>query len=320
MMYGVRAVPSQLQRLAAVGVAALALSLPNQVQAQIKSSGARTAALTAADVGTINNALRVSLGTATAREAFKTAIRQQLRTKRPIAFVNGYWVTPIDLAAVYAAPDVRAGISTALAGNVLAGRLNDLVQSNLGGRIGLAFTPNNLAPEVIGPAIGSIRHALAGDILSMKATDMAAAGGAALGIGGTVVISVAVGIATSLVASAIYGWWTAPQGPMDPNTGLPIDDENADPDNDNVPNRLDGDDDGDGTPDDKDSAPYDPKSSICDCGRPVVFGFTNNNSTQILQNLATAFTSMPRAQGVSLGTFGTAGGQSIGGQVAFFTQ
>ena len=254
------------------------------------------------DARAVALAYRDALRQAPVRDASRTEILRQLRTNRPIGFVNGMWVTPIDMSRVYASAAVRSELPARLGGVPAGAALENLLPRD---RIGLAFTPNQFADGVLGDVTGDITESLAGDRFAANATGIAipaAVGGSA---GGLVVV-ISVGVAASVVGNYLYDWLTADPA-ADPNTGLPMDDPNADPDGDGVPNRLDGDDDDDGVGDDEDSYPHDPKQSICMCGRGGMTAavFTNSFSRDLMQVSLNAL-QLAQANGASRHTLSAA--------------
>jgi hypothetical protein len=206
-----------------------------------------------------------ALSDVAARDAARTEILAQLAQRRPIAFVNGYWVTPINVSSVINNPTV--------AGTLNAGGGSHLQVDQLRNGFGLVFTPDVIARSVMRDMARDITSSLAADALIQNTTDgffRGVAEGAWIVYGGP--LSDPVGTAENM-ANVVGGAWGAINEaigdalgfgePDDPNTGLPIDDPGADPDGDGTPNRLDGDDDGDGTTDDEDDHPYDPGEDIC---------------------------------------------------------
>ena len=94
--------------------------------------------------GQVMSAYRAALSQPLVRSAADAEIRRQLRTIRPIAFVNGYWITPVDISAVYSQVAVRTPLINSLRG--IPGGLHNL-DTVVAGRtaVALAFTPNQLA-------------------------------------------------------------------------------------------------------------------------------------------------------------------------------
>jgi len=252
------------------------------------SSSTKASALSATEIRAIHSAFQGALRTPAVRDAVRASVLAQLRATRPIAFANGQWVVPIDVAAIYRTPTVQAAITTELAGNMAGPRLNQISSFGIVDRLGFAFVPNQLGDQLIGVAIGRIRNSLAPAVFLQNTTDVLPTDEIKLMIDGAAALA---NMTSTLIglADAFGHWWTS-SGTKDPNTGLELDDPNADPDGDGVPNRLDGDDDGDGAPDKDDQAPYDPGTQIChDCGHPATAAvFTRTSASAVLQVTLTA--------------------------------
>lgn len=283
----------------------LVLAAPAWAQRPVKASP-----LTAAEVRQAHTAFRAALGNATVRAAVKTVLQQEIRRIPPIAFVNGSWVVPIDVAVIYNHPSVRSAMLAQLGTSALAGRFGQIATLGVDQRLGLVFVPNQLGHSVLGASVAGLRVSLAQAAFLQNTTDMnpldVVEGGRLVVVGAIGVTEATLGMLGGL-ADAFANWWTNTGGPKDPNTGLEMDDPNADPDGDSVPNRLDGDDDGDGTPDKDDSAPYDPGTQIChDCSRRAAAAFTNTAAASVLKLAISehaAATSLAKANRlVSLGT------------------
>lgn len=257
---------------------------------KILAGPASTSATTgSANAIAVARSFRAALGNPAVRSAVSQGIRQQLRTRRPIAFVKGHWVSIVDLSRVYGNATVRAAMLAGLAGNPVAGQLANLGRGNLEARLGVVFTPSQLGSLVLGDMTTDIMASAALQAFQTHATDI-------FGVDDAIVIAFVVGVAASAVVAIADHYLNDPSGPIDGHTGLPIDDPDADPDGDGTPNRLDGDDDGDGTSDDSDSYPYDPKESICGgsistCGSGVAVAFTNVQSQTIMAAILTTLTS-----------------------------
>ena len=293
------------------------------------TAATKASPLTAAEAAAIHAAFKASLSNAATRDAVRTAVLQQLKSIRPIAFANGQWVVPLDVAALYSQPSVKAALVTQLAGNTAAARLSQVTTLSMSDRLAFAVVPNQLGDALIGISVASLRNSMAEAAFLRNMTGMlpGTVGGPVENVktaytGATVIFGLTKDVLSGL-ADAFSDWWTGAEGPQDPNTGLPIDHPNADPDGDGVPNRLDGDDDKDGTPDEEDQAPYDPGTQICyDCAsRKMSATFTNTAASGVLQtafNAQAAATNLAKANRlVSLGTAVRVSGQSVVLQVGF---
>ena len=109
---------------------------PGRVQTQNQSttaSGSRLLSRKPFSAATRKTLLtyRSALSDPKVREASEAEIRRQLSHVSPVAFVKGYWITPIDLSGVYAGVTVQS----------------QELQSQLRpqGALALVFTPNELA-------------------------------------------------------------------------------------------------------------------------------------------------------------------------------
>jgi hypothetical protein len=309
----------------------LAIATPAGAQ-RTTTASTKASPITAAEAAAIRAAFKASLGNAVTRDAVRTAVLQQLRATKPIAFANGHWIVPIDVAALYGNPAIKAALVTQLAGNSAASRLGQVATLTMADRLAFVVVPNQMGDALIGISVANLRNSMAEAAFLRNMTGMIPGtpglpgnpveGAKAAFTGATVVFGLTRDILGGL-ADAFTNWWTGAEGPQDPNTGLPIDHPNADPDGDNIPNRLDGDDDEDGTPDEEDQAPYDPGTQICfDCmNRAMSAAFTNTAASGVLKtafNAHTAATNLAKANRlVSLGTAARVAGQNVALQVGF---
>ena len=303
----------------------LGLSAPASAQRPTTPLATKASRLSAAEISQIHTAFQSALRSTTTRDALRAIVMQQLRTTKPIAFVKGHWVVPIDVAAVYGNANIRTAIVTQLGASPLAGRLSQVATFGMADRLGLAFVPNQFGNQFIGVSVAGLRQTLAEAAFLQNGTDMMPGDvieGAQAGVTGALVILRGTGEVLGGIADAFTNWWTG-GGPKDPNTGLQLDDPSADPDGDGVPNRLDGDDDGDGTPDKDDQAPHDPGTQICfDCmGRTAALTFTNASAAGVLQTVFNAYTAAKQTasanRAISLGTAARVSGQLVSIQVGF---
>jgi hypothetical protein len=299
----------------------VAMALPLQAQ-RPRPSTTKSSTLSAAEISQVHAAFRATVQSPATRAAVRTAVLRQLRRVDPIAHVNGHWVVPIDVAAIYNDPAVRTALIARLGSSPLAGRLNQLTFAGAADRLGLAFIPNQFGDQILGTSVGQVRGSLAKALFLQNTTDLmpgVTLDGARAGLtGARVMFDLGTGILSD-IADAFTNWWSGSAGPKDPNTGLELDDPNADPDGDGVPNRLDGDDDGDGTSDEDDQAPYDPGTQICyDCmGRAKSAVFTNTAAAGVLKLVFTSHAATGTLASsnrlVSLGTIG----QNVALQIGF---
>jgi hypothetical protein len=305
--------------LVAIIIVPFVLAAPASAQRTTKASP-----LTSTEVRAVHTAFRATLSNATVRTAVKSAVQQQLRSVPPIAFVNGNWVVPIDVAAIYNNSGVRPAIIAQLGTSSVAGRFGQIATVGVDARLGLVFVPKDLGQQLLGTSVASLRGSLAEAAFLQNTTDLmpgVTLDGAKAGMTGALVILDATMGMLGGFADAFSNWWTNTGGPKDPHTGLEMDDPNADPDGDSIPNRLDGDDDGDGTPDEDDSAPYDPGTQICfDCMGRASAAFTNVSGASVLKLAVSAHTaaaSLVKAN--RLTSLGTLAGQNVALQIGFGT-
>ncbi|HET6628394.1 MAG TPA: hypothetical protein VFG91_01335 [Woeseiaceae bacterium] len=217
---------------------------------------------TPASTRAVRNAFRAVAAQPAVKAATRAEILRQLRTNRPVAFIAGRWVTPIDLGPLYAAPTVRAAMVAQLGSNgpgLVDGAVIDP------DRLGLAFTPSELGSMMLGDMAKDITASMAADALRANMTGI-------VGVDDIVVVAIVGGavLATIFISEYIHhsggsGTAAATPPPYDPT---------ADADGDGLQNYKDDDDDGDGHDDEVDEYPDDPNRNICDCGWPnaVYFG------------------------------------------------
>jgi hypothetical protein len=110
-----------------------------------------------ASARSLHVAYRAALSQPAARIASDAEIRAQLRTTPPIAFVNGYWVVPIDLSRVYNQPSLRATLLPYVGGPI-------------GGQhVGFVFIANEFADSFQIPRVDLLRM-IGVEALRVKAT------------------------------------------------------------------------------------------------------------------------------------------------------
>lgn len=252
--------------LAPAMLAVLLLFIAPDAQAQrpgspgvavVRGTGAGTRA-TRAERRTIDKAFQAALAQPKVRAATIAEVRRQLRTNKPVAFVDGAWVTPVRLREVYASSTARSVIAARTSGSISATRLNALLGQDLHLGLGFAFIPKDVANVMMDDMAADVAASLAGDALTTNATDMTF----------VEVVVVVIGIIDALI-DYFSDDSDAAEGAEGVEDASAIDHPDADPDGDGVPNRLDADDDGDETNDDEDGHPYDPGATICMC-----FGLT----------------------------------------------
>jgi hypothetical protein len=279
------------------------------------SRPARTFPSSPANARILLDAYRVSLAKPAVRTIARDEIRRQLSKNRPVLFIEGYWIVPVDMSRVYRNPSVRSALKTSIAtGNGKPGRLiQNLSNSELGTRLttdiglttaesalGLAILPMQRSPVLNMDAELDKFLASMGvgkDAFQQTITDF-------FGIDDAIVIGVGI-----LVAGGI-GWAlgeVVSEVIPEPEP-FPFSDS-GDIDHDDKPNSIDDDDDGDGFKDKQDYAPWDPKTHICDCGNlggPTrIIDLTSTSSvasaTSVINMMKTAKLESVRANTISLG-------------------
>lgn len=225
----------------------------------------------------VNGALRKALADANVRNAVRAEVLRQLRVRSPLAIVNGYWVSAIDLTPVYQAPGVRPALVSALGVNGPQ-LINDAGVS--GDRLTLVFTPAGLGQIVIPEFMADITSTLGVNALKSQMTDFV--------VGPVLLIFVLAGTGfglTAMIADTVLNIWE--HAVFAYNDYKQVWGPNADPDGDGIPNKDDPDDDGDGYNDDQDNYPHDASRHICDCGRPAL-SFASSAAGEILPSLVAA--------------------------------
>jgi hypothetical protein len=182
-----------------------------------------------------------------------------------VAFVDGYWVTPVDLSEVLKLPPVFDALQSALPpeGREL---LNDA--SRLKQLAALAFTANRLREQVALPYVGDLeRTALAAESLG-------------------ILVAPVKDVEWAVVEYLPPPVALAPESECYYFCGDP---EAWDSDRDGSPNTRDDDDDGDGVPDEEDAYPYWPGATACPCGDTEFTGFTEKFSPAVTSAVLAAY-------------------------------
>lgn len=201
---------------------------------------------------TLLTGFQKSLQSAAVRDASLEHLLRQLAHNPPVAFADGYWATPVDLAALLQSPrihdELRAALPVSPAGeeaSLLLGNASQLKQLTA-----IAFTEKSLQQQAGLPYVGELEQAA-------KVQPQA--------------------IGVFLVPIKDVDWSLVEYLPPLPQSG----DEAAcyfycgdaatwDFDGDGTPDIHDEDDDNDGTADGRDDYPYWPVATSCECD-PEVF-------------------------------------------------
>jgi hypothetical protein len=238
----------------------------------------------------VNGALKTALANANVRNAVRSEVLRQLRVRRPLAMVNGHWVSMVDLAPAYQAAGVRPALLAALGTN--GPQLVDQARVSAD-RLTLVFTPATFGQIVLPEFASDITATLGVEAFTNHMT----------GIGPVVVIIVVAASGLGLLAMAAdLAWNIWERAAMAYNDYTTSTGPTKDFDGDGIANKDDKDDDNDGTPDEDDNYPYDPTRTICDCGRPAL-SFLTTNAGDVLPSFVSALnaTQAQRAKAVSLG-------------------
>jgi hypothetical protein len=208
----------------------------------------------------------------------------QIRRNPPVAFVDGYWATPIDLSALFQLPAVRGALETALPGGPAREEPSQLLAdpNRLKQLTAFAFTANPLKSQVGLPDVGKFDR--------VKTSEMAAIG----------VFIAPVKDVEWVVVEYLPPMVVAPDAEPecyffcgDPATW--------DFDGDRIPDAQDTDDDNDGVPDHADDYPYWPGGNDCGCAAETVIFFITKFASGITSAVLTAYALVENANGVSRG-------------------
>ena len=211
------------------------------------------------------SAYRAALAEAELAETTRREVARQVRKNPPLAFVDGYWVTPVNVVALLMDPAVRDALREAAGDARDLARAEELLgrEARLPRLVGLAFTANPLSATLGVPHADDLEPASPG-----------APSETALFL-----------VLLKDVDDAVIEYLPPP--PVDPAAA---DDECrffcGDPaawdfDRDGIPNREDADDDGDGVEDARDAYPFWPRADSCDCGERRFTGFTEKFSNGV---------------------------------------
>ncbi len=194
-------------------------------------------------------AYRAALARPEVRTASRAEIRRQLRSNPPVAMVEGYWVTPVDL---YHLLEVATGLEPDGTHRLVA----------------FAFTTGWLGDRIPLPYVGDVH---VGD----------PRGDAGAGAHPPEIVLVP----ARDPAEVVLDYLPTPSGPGGETECYYFcgDPAQWDFDGDGTVNSADRDDDGDGVPDHRDAYPYWPQKSSCECGERDFVGFTEKFSSQMTE-------------------------------------
>lgn len=239
---------------------------------------------------TILGGYQASLKSTAVREASLEHLLRQLAHNPPVAFADGYWATPVDLAAILQDPlirdELRASLPVSPAGEEASILLSD--PSRLKQLAAIAFTTKTLQGQVDLPYVIKLRR--------ISEVEPQTTG-------------------VFLVPVKDVDWSLVEYIPPPPEPGSDTecyffcgDPETWDFDGDGTPNFRDEDDDNDATADERDDYPYWPVATSCECDIEVlvvlVTKFAVSIKDSVLAAMATLAGSHEASAGVPLGSVG----------------
>ncbi len=211
-------------------------------------------------------------------------ILSQLRVHPPLAVIDGYWVSAVDLVPAFAAAE-RAGYPpSSPAGE--AGHPGAPPYS-----VALAFVPHPVRDRIPLPSVGPVEW-LETSLEDPwrereKELESAAASGYARPVSEILIVPATLG------SEAIIEYLPPPHEASEteeaPCYYFCGDPSEWDFDADGLPNPRDPDDDGDGSPDAEDAYPYWPGGDGCECGGWGYVGFTEKFSEQVAAGIVSAY-------------------------------
>ncbi len=249
-------------------------SSTNTTDAAESAALAETRQLLSAAERSILSAYQASLKSAVVREASLEHLLRQLAHNPPVAFVDGYWATPVDLAALLQSSPIhdalRASLAESPAGEEASLLLADT--SRLKQLAAIAFTAKPLREQ-------------AGLPYELELGRMAEVEPQAIGL--------------FLVPVKDVDWSLAEYLPPLPEPGGAAecyffcgDAETWDFDGDGTPDVRDEDDDNDGTADDRDDYPYWPAATSCECDIEVIVVLVTKFAVSIKNSVVAALTTL----------------------------
>jgi len=239
---------------------------------------------------TLLSAYQKSLKSAVVREASLEHLLRQLAHNPPVAFVDGYWATPVDFAALLKSPrvhdELRAALPVSPAGEEASLLVGDA--SRLKQLVAIAFTAKPLQRQTDLPYVGELSR-------------LADVQPQAIGV--------------FLVPIKDVDWSLVEYLPPLPKPGDETecyfycgDAATWDFDGDGTPNIRDEDDDNDGTADDRDDYPYWPGATSCECDTKVLVVLATKFAVSIKNSVLAALTILAdlheTSTGIALGSLG----------------
>lgn len=198
------------------------------------------------------------------RQASRDNLLRQIRDNPPVAFVDGYWATPIDLAAVLQIPAVRGALGETLPSGPNGQEASELLAdpSRLKQLTAFAFTASRLRSQLGLAFVGEFARVAASapetsDVYVVPVKD----------VEWVVVEHLPPTVAATVTEPECYFFCGDP--------------ETWDFDGDGIPNAQDDDDDNDRVLDNEDDYPYWPGGSACECEPEPFFVFTTKFSTGV---------------------------------------
>ena len=212
-----------------------------------------------------------SLESSAVRDASLEHLLRQLARNPPVAFVDGYWATPIDLAAVFQSPPIRDELLAMLPVSPVGEEASALLADTrrLKQLAAVAFTADPLRVQAGLPYVGELRQA-------------------------TEVEAETIGV--FVVPIKDMDWSLVEYLPPPPAPGGETEcyffcgeAETWDFDGDGTPDVRDEDDDNDGTPDERDDYPYWPAATSCECAAEMFVVLVTKSAVSIKNAVLAAF-------------------------------
>lgn len=269
-------------------------SSTNTTDVAESAAPAETRHLFSAAERSILSAYQASLKSAVVREASLQHLLRQLAHNPPVAFVDGYWATPVDLAAVLQSSpirdELRASLPESPAGEEASVLLADI--SRLKQLAAIAFTAKPLPEQARLP-------------YELELGRMSEVEPQAIGL--------------FLVPIKDVDWSLAEYTPPLPEAGGAAecyffcgDTGTWDFDGDGTPDVRDEDDDNDGTADERDDYPYWPAATSCECDVEVIVVLVTKFAVSIKNSVVAALTTLANLHETSAGApMGSVGAEDI---------
>jgi hypothetical protein len=235
----------------------------------------------------VKGALKVALRDRAIRARVQYSVSRMMSIWRPFAVVNGYWVTPFPLKALYRDHVIEAALLPHLGANGQA-LLYSVAHDYNVNSLALLLTPLALEHFLLNPSQ---------DVRACVGSAAVNATAPRLHVPATIILSLSGSVAPLydvffLEYSDAGDWHNKPPmyGPLDL-------------DGDRQKNSVDHDDDGDGKLDYNDVYPFDAARNVCECGRVDAISFASKAPREFLPDLVSVLSASRAAlpNGISLG-------------------